>query len=40
MVNAKAWLEDPSLRLGMNGPSDDGRGIHDDYVHSAQGAAS
>jgi hypothetical protein len=41
MVNAKAWLEDPSRRLGMNGPSDDGRGIHDDYVHAAtQGAAS
>ena len=39
-VNAKAWLEDPSKRLGMNGPGDDGRGIHDDYVHAAQGGAS
>ena len=40
VVNAKAWLEDPSKRLGMNGPGDDGRGIHDDYVHAAQGGAS
>ena len=40
VVNAKAWLEDPSRRLGMNGPGDDGRGIHDDYVHAAQRGAS
>jgi hypothetical protein len=31
-VNSKAWLEDPSKRLGMNGPNDDGRGAHVDYV--------
>jgi hypothetical protein len=31
-VNSKAWLEDPSKRLGMNGPNDDGKGIAVDYV--------
>jgi hypothetical protein len=40
MVNAKAWLEDPSRRLGMNGPGDDGKGIHDDYVHEAERRAA
>ena len=40
MINSNEWLEDPSRRLGMNGPSDVGRGIHDDYVHTAGGAAS
>jgi hypothetical protein len=39
MVKSSAWLEDPSRRLGMNGPSDDGKGIHFDYVHSQRRAA-
>lgn len=38
-VKSTAWLEDPSRRLGMNGPSDDGKGIHHDYVHAARSAA-
>lgn len=38
-INASQWLEDPSRRLGMNGPSDDGRGIHTDYVHPQRRAA-
>lgn len=37
-VKANAWLEDPSRRLGMNGPSDDGKGIHTDYVHARRAA--
>jgi DNA-binding transcriptional ArsR family regulator len=39
MINSNEWLEDPSRRLGMNGPSDDGRGIHTDYVHPERRAA-
>ena len=39
MINANEWLEDPSRRLGMNGPSDDGRGIHTDYVNPQRRAA-
>jgi hypothetical protein len=39
LINSKEWLEDPSRRLGMNGPSDDGRGVHTDYVHAQQRAA-
>jgi hypothetical protein len=39
MVKANAWLEDPSRRLGMNGPGDDGKGIHHDYVHEGKRAA-
>ena len=38
-INSNEWLEDPSRRLGMNGPSDDGRGIHTDYVHPERRAA-
>ena len=38
-VKSNAWLEDPSRRLGMNGPSDDGRGIHHDYVYVQRRAA-
>ena len=38
-INSNEWLEDPSRRLGMNGPSDDGRGIHTDYVHPQRRAA-
>ena len=40
VVNAKAWLEDPSKRLGMNGPNDDGRGAHVDYVAQFRGRAA
>jgi hypothetical protein len=39
VINANEWLEDPSRRLGMNGPSDDERGIHTDYVHPERRAA-
>ena len=39
VVKSNAWLEDPSRRLGMNGPSDDGKGIHHDYVHAQRRAA-
>ena len=39
-VNSKSWLEDPSRRLGMNGPSDDGKGIRDDYVHAPERRAA
>jgi hypothetical protein len=38
-ITSNEWLEDPSRRLGMNGPSDDGRGIHTDYVHPQRRAA-
>ena len=38
-INSTKWLEDPSRRLGMNGPSDDGKGIHVDYVHPVRRAA-
>jgi hypothetical protein len=37
MVKSKAWLEDPSVRLGMNSRDDDGRGIHDDYINNRMG---
>jgi hypothetical protein len=36
LVNSTKWLEDPSRRLGMNGPNDDGRGIHHDYVNTGR----
>ena len=39
-INSNAWLEDPSRRLGMNGPGDDGRGVHDDYIARAYGRAA
>jgi hypothetical protein len=39
LINSNEWLEDPSRRLGMNGPADDGRGIHTDYVRSQRSAA-
>jgi hypothetical protein len=39
LIDSKEWLEDPSRRLGMNGPSDDGRGVHTDYVHPQRRAA-
>ncbi len=38
-VAARDWLEDPSVRLGMNGPADDGKGLRVDYVHAARRAA-
>ncbi len=38
-VAARDWLEDPSVRLGMNGPSDDGKGLRVDYVHAGRRAA-
>ncbi len=39
-VKAQNWLEDPSRRLGMNGPHDDGRGIHTEYGRADAGRES